>query len=215
MGVRIVLADDHEILREGLRSLLEKNKDLKVVAEAENGREALRHALQCAPDVVVMDVSMPDLNGIEATRAIVGNEARVKVIGLSMHADKRFVSKMLQAGAVGYVLKDSAFQELSEAIETVLQDRVYLSPRLTQQVIKDYIRRLSEEDNPYALTPRESEVLQLIAEGRTTKQIADQLNVSVKTVETHRQQLMNKLNIHSIAELTKFAVREGLTSVEC
>jgi two-component system response regulator NreC len=215
MSVRIVLADDHEILREGLRSLLEKNKDLKVVAEAENGREALRHALQCAPDVVVMDVSMPDLNGIEATRAIVGNEARVKVIGLSMHADKRFVSKMLQAGAVGYVLKDSAFQELSEAIETVLQDRVYLSPRLTQQVIKDYIRRLSEEDNPYALTPRESEVLQLIAEGRTTKQIADQLNVSVKTVETHRQQLMNKLNIHSIAELTKFAVREGLTSVEC
>jgi two-component system response regulator NreC len=213
-NIRIVLADDHRILRKGLQSLLERRKHIEVIAEAGTGREAVRQAMQYAPDIVIMDVSMPDLNGVEATREIVGYQPGVRVIGLSMHADHRFVSKMLQAGAVGYVLKDSAFGELSEAIETVMQDRIYLSPGLVQQVIEDYVRLLSAETDSYGLTAREREVLQLIAEGKTSKQIAERLHVSVKTVETHRQQLMDKLHIHNIAELTKFAIREGLTSEE-
>lgn len=214
--MKILLADDHQIIREGLAALLHKEPDMQVVAQADTGRTAVQLARKHAPDVVVMDVSMPDLNGIEAAKQIRAEMPAVKIIALSMHSDRRFVAQMLKAGASGYLLKDSAFEELTQAIRAILNRRVYLSPKITGIVVDDYVQHLSVSDitNPPALTTREREVVQLMAEGRSTKQIADRLNISVKTVETHRRQLMEKLKLHSVAELTKFAVREGLTSLE-
>ncbi|MCP4716075.1 MAG: response regulator transcription factor [Deltaproteobacteria bacterium] len=216
MGIEILLADDHKIIREGLRSLIESESGMKVVGEADNGRTAVQLALQRVPDIVIMDVSMSELNGIEATRQIIADMPAIKIIALSMHADKRFVSNMLKAGASGYMLKDCAFDELSQAIKTVLDNRTFLSPGITTVVIEDYINHLSSDASPVptVLTAREREVLQLIAEGGSTKEIAFGLNVSVKTIETHRRQIMDKLHIHSIAELTKYALREGLTSLD-
>lgn len=216
MSIKILIADDHKIVRDGLRSLLEKQPNLEVVAEAENGRAAVQLAKDKSPDVVIMDISMPDLNGIDATRQMITALPEVKVLGLSMHSDKRFVIGMLGAGASGFLLKDCAFEELSQAIKVVIANQVYLSPGIAGTVVNDYVRRILGN---YAffkpvLTPREREVLQLLAEGLSTKQIASRLHVSVKTVETHRRQIMTKLDIHSIAELTKYAVREGLTSLE-
>jgi DNA-binding NarL/FixJ family response regulator len=214
--MRILLADDHKIMREGLRTLIEKQPDMKVVAEAENGRTAVQLAQKLFPEVVVMDIGMPDLNGIEATRQILANNPKVKVIALSMHSAKRFVVEMLKAGSSGYLLKDCAFEELTLAIRTVIANKVYVSPGITDMMIKDYVYNLSKTEFSVTsiLTPREREVLQLLAEGKTTKQIALSLNVSVKTIETYRQQLMHKLNLHSVAELTKYAIREGITSLE-
>jgi two-component system, NarL family, response regulator NreC len=214
--IRIILADDHKIMREGLRALLEKQQDFEVAAEAENGLEAVQLAKKLRPHVIIMDIGMPGLNGIEATRQIVADVPSVKVIALSMHSDKRFVIEMLKAGVSGYLLKDSASEELASAIRTVLADKPYLSPKITDVVLKDYLGTLSKTE-PSAftlLTPREREVLQLIAEGRTTKEIAAALFVSVKTIDTHRQQLMEKLDLRSVAELTKYAIREGLTSLD-
>jgi two-component system, NarL family, response regulator NreC len=214
--IRIILADDHKIMREGLRALLEKQQDFEVTAEAENGLEAVQLAKKLRPHIIIMDIGMPGLNGIEATRQIVADVPSVKVIALSMHSDKRFVIEMLKAGVCGYLLKDSASEELVSAIRTVLAGKPYLSPQITDVVLKDYLGALSKAE-PSAftlLTPREREVLQLIAEGRTTKQIATALFVSVKTVDTHRQQLMEKLDLRSVAELTKYAIREGLTSLD-
>ena len=217
MSTKILLADDHKITRQGLRSLLEKQPDMKVVAEAEDGREAVRLARELHPDVVIMDVSMPDLNGMAATRQILGKSKKVKIIALSMHSDTLFISEMLKSGASGYLLKDCAFEELREAIRTVIAGNIYLSPAISDVVVDDYLHRLSKtgpSDSGEVLTDREREVLQLMAEGKSTKQIARELYISVKTVETHRRQIMNKLNIHTVAELTKYAIRKGLTSLE-
>jgi len=215
MNVRILLADDHKIVREGLRNLIEKQPNMEVAGEAENGRIAVRLVQELLPDIVIMDVAMPDLNGIEATRQILAKRPRVKVVALSMHADKRFVVQMLKAGASGYLLKDCAFEELVYALRAVVANRTYLSPKIADTVIRDYIRLFPKNEFSVFsfLTPRQCEVLQLLSEGKTTCQIASHLQVSVKTVETYRQQIMEKVDIHSIAELTKYAIREGLTSL--
>jgi DNA-binding NarL/FixJ family response regulator len=216
MSTKVLIADDHKIVREGLKALIDKQESMQVVAEADNGLEAVRLARKLQPDVVIMDLGMPQMNGIEATREVTAHEPGIKVIALSMHSDKRFVLQMIKAGASGYVLKDSAFEELITAIKTVVSNQSYLSPKITDVVIKDYVQTLSKGDVSAfsVLTAREREVLQLLAEGRSTKEIAASLSVSVKTVETHRQQIMDKLDIHSVAELTKYAIREGLTSLE-
>jgi two-component system response regulator NreC len=216
MSIRILLADDHKIMREGLRSLLEKKHGMEVVGEAGDGRTAIQLARRLRPDVVIMDLSMPDMNGIEATRRVISELPGVKVVALSIHSDRRFVAEMLRAGASGYLLKDCAFDELEQAIHTVASNRTYLDSAIAGKVVKDYVSHLQKtESSAFSnLTAREREVLQFIAEGKTTKQIAHCLNVSVKTIETHRRQIMNKLSVHSIAELTKYAIREGITPLQ-
>jgi len=213
MSVKIIIVDDHKIMRDGLRTLLEKEKGLEVIAEAKNGRETIQLAEQLRPDIIIMDISMDDLNGMDATRHIVSKQWGCRVIALSMHADKRFVAGMFEAGAVAYLLKDCAFDELIQAIRQVVSGRTYLCSMISGVVIRDYIQRMRKNE-PSLLSPREKEILQLLAEGSTTKRIADQLRVSVKTVETHRQHIMEKLNIFSIAELTKYAIKEGITSLD-
>ncbi len=215
MPTKILLADDHQIVREGLHSLFEKEADLEVVGEAENGRQAVRMARDLKPDVVVMDVAMPDLNGIEAMRQILAELPAARILALSMYSNKHYVIEALKAGASGYLLKDGAFDELVQAIRAVIAGRSYLSPEITGAVIDDVVHRPAEpRPAPPRLSSREREVLQLLAEGRTTRQIARRLFVSRKTVDTHRQHIMKKLDLHSVAELTKYAVREGLTSIE-
>ena len=216
MSVRVLLADDHGIIRQGLHSLLEKEPDVEIVSEAKDGREALGLVREMAPDVVVMDITMPNLNGVDATRRIISEFPKVKVIALSIHSNRRFVSEMLKAGASGYVLKECLFDELACAIRAVAGGGSYLSPRITGIVLDDYVGHLSAESgSPLSvLTEREREVLQLLAEGKNTKQIALELHVSTKTIEANRRQLMEKLNVCSVAELTKYAIREGLTSLE-
>lgn len=217
MSIRVILCDDHRVIRQGLRNLIDQQEDMEVIAEAENGREAIDLIAELEPDVVVMDVAMPELNGIEATRKIIDESPEVKVLALSMHADKHYAAGMLGAGASGYLLKDCAFEELADAIRRVSHGSTYLSPDIAGVVVKDYVERLSapSDDTAFSvLTDREREVLQLVAEGNTTKQIAKMLHVSVKTIESHRQNIMDKLEIRSVAELTKYAVREGLTSLE-
>ena len=214
MTIEILLADDHQILRKGILALLEKEPDLTVVGEAEDGRMALRLAMDLKPHIVVMDIGMPHLNGIEATRRIVAELSSTQVLALSMHSDRQFVTGMLHAGALGYILKDSAFEELIYAIREVAAKRVYLSPGITG-VIVDYVQKSHHMDSPVdCLSPREREVLQLLAEGNKVKDIASQINISVRTIETHRQHIMDKLDLHSMAELTKFAIRAGLTSLD-
>ena len=215
MTTRILVVDDHRIMREGLRALLAGIPGMAVVAEANNGRCAVQLAQEQKPDVIIMDVSMPDLNGIEATRQILAAHPEIRVIALSIHSDRRFVLQMFRAGAVGYLLKDCAFEELAHAIEVVLDGQAYLSPGIAGVVVGEFLRQLASDESTLipSLTAREREVLQLTAEGKSTKEIASLLRVSVKTVETHRRQLMEKLRMNSVAELTKFAVREGLTSL--
>jgi DNA-binding NarL/FixJ family response regulator len=209
------LADDHKIVRDGLRTLLEKNPGIEVVGEAEDGRETVQLVKKLSPQIVIMDIAMRDLNGIEATRQIIAEHPDIKVIALSMHSDRRFVSEMLKAGAAAYLLKDCAFEELESAIRTVMKNKTYLSPAIAGVIIENYIRNAPKSDPSVfsLLSDREREVLQLMAEGKTTKEIASHLLVSTKTVETHRMNIMTKLDIHSIAELTKYAIREGLTSL--
>jgi DNA-binding NarL/FixJ family response regulator len=216
MSVRLILADDHKIMREGLRALLARQKEIEVIAEAESGRGVVELCALLHPDVVVIDISMPDLNGIDATRQIIRDDPQVKVIALSMHSDKKYVKEMLSAGACGYLLKDAAFEELGTAITAVIKNKTYLSPQITDAVVKDYVSEHSPSGSvaSTALSTREREVLQLIAEGKATREIAATLYVSIKTVETHRKQIMDKLGLNSIAELTKYAIREGLTSIE-
>ena len=215
MMVKILLADDHKIVRDGLRDLLSRQTNIQVVGEADNGRITVQSVRKLIPDLVIMDIAMPELNGIEATRQIKSINPDTKIIALSMHSDRRFISEIFKAGASAYLLKESAFEELVKAIRSVMRNQTYLSPQIASQVLKDYLK-LSDSDNTSVfsiLSPREREVLQLLAEGKSTKEIADNLNVSVKTIETHRQQIMEKLNIHNIAELTKYAIREGLTTL--
>jgi two-component system response regulator NreC len=216
MGIRIFIADDHQIMRQGLKILLEKEPDMKVVGEAEDGRRTMTLVRELNPDVVVMDVKMPDLNGIEATRQILSECPDVKVIALSMYTDRRFVTNMLKAGAHAYLLKEGAFEELVQAIRLVMNKKTYLSPGVTEIIVKEYVNGSPGPAQSVfsMLTPREREVLQLLAEGKRTSEIADILYIGVKTVETHRWQIMNKLGIRNLAELTKYAIREGLTSLE-
>jgi DNA-binding NarL/FixJ family response regulator len=213
---RILLADDHKIIRDGLRSLLGKEEDMVVIAEAENGRKALQLTRKLSPDVIIMDVSMPDLNGIDAARQIIGEQPGLKIVALSMHSEKQFVEGMLKAGVSGYLLKDTAFEELIKAIRVVCAGKKYLSPDVTDIVLNEFISPTikTDDQSATALTTREREVLQLIAEGRSTKEVAGKLHISVKTVETHRKNIMDKLGLHTVAELTKYAVREGITSLE-
>jgi two-component system response regulator NreC len=215
MSIKILVADDHKMMREGLSSLLKKESGIEVVAEAENGRSAVQLTSRLAPDVVVMDISMPDLNGIDATRQIRTRHPNTKVIALSMHSDKQFVVEMLRAGASGYMLKDSAFEELASVIRTVSKDGTYIAPKITGLNLAEYTN--SPDSKPLLaprLTDREREVLQLMAEGRGTKEIAADLHLSAKTVETHRQHIMDKLDMYTVAELTKYAIREGLTTLD-
>lgn len=216
MSIKILLADDHKIMREGLRILIDKQPDMEVVAEAENGLKAIQLVKELLPDVVIMDVTMTDLNGIEATRQITAEFPDVKVLALSMHSHKQFITRILSAGASGYMLKDCAFEELIHAIHASVEKKSYLSPSIAGIVITEYLCNLSDnESSTYSLiTPREREVLQFLAEGKTTKQIASCLYMSVKTVESHRRRIMDKLNIHSIAKLTKYAIIEGITPLE-
>jgi len=216
MSIRILLVDDHRIVREGLRGLLEKEADMQVVAEAEDGTTVLRLVEEMSPNIVIMDIAMPNLNGIEATRQIITRAPGIKVLALSMYSDKRFVMGMLSAGASGYLPKDCAFEELIQAIRVVAADGTYLSPRIVDIVVKNYFHHLEKTDYSafFILSARERQVLQLLAEGRSVKEIACDLCLSAKTVETHRQHIMNKLNIRNIAKLTKYAISEGLTSLE-
>jgi len=216
MSTKILLADDHGIIREGLRSLLEKQDEFEVIGEAQDGRKAVALVRELSPDIVIIDISMPNLNGIDATRQIVNACPKVKVIALSIHSNRRFVAKMLKAGAKGYILKDSLFEELSHAIKTVISGEVFLSPKLTSMVVHTYVEKLARttDSEPEGLTDREREVLQLLAEGRTTKQIAVELHVSTKAIEANRRKIMKKLDISNLPELTKYAIREGLTSLE-
>lgn len=214
--MKILLADDHKLMREGLRMLLEKLGGMAIVGEAGDGISAVRMALGLKPDLVLMDIAMPDLNGIEATRRIMTEAPGVKVIALSMHADKRFVRQMFAAGARGYVLKGSAFEEVAAAIKTVTAGRIYVSPKITDQVLADYVKQLIKPSagTESPLSGREREVLQMLAEGKSSRTIAERLHVSVTTVDTHRKHIMDKLGFRSIAELTKYAVREGLTPLD-
>ncbi len=211
-----MIADDHRIVREGLQSLVEKENDLEVIGMAANGRQALVLTLRLKPDVVIMDIAMPELNGIDATRQILDEVPGVKVIALSMHSEKQFVEGMLRAGVAGYLLKESAFEELIKAIRVVCTGKKYLSQDVTDIVLRDYLSPADEKDIEQTpdLTLREREVLQLLAEGRAMKEIAGRLNISVKTVESHRKNIMDKLNLNTVAELTKYAVRRGLTAIE-
>ncbi|MFH1743523.1 MAG: response regulator transcription factor [bacterium] len=216
IDVRILVADDHSIVREGIRRVLDSEPGMQVVAEAENGREAVSLVLEKSIDVVLMDISMPELNGIEAAREILHNAPEVKILILSMHSDRRFVDRALKAGVSGYLLKNNAVAEVVTAIKTVGRNKLYLSPGITDVVVEDYVRYVPSDETAASslLTPREREVLQLLAEGKTTKEIAVSLYLSDKTVEGHRQRIMDKLRLHSIADLTKYAIREGLTSLD-
>lgn len=215
MAVNIILADDHTLFREGLLSILNDELGFTVVAQAENGREVVKLAGKLDVDVIVMDIAMPELNGIEATSQVLHDNPEVKIIALSMHSDRHFVTGMLKAGARGYLLKDCAGSELIKAIREVLQDRYYISEEISTNVLNDYVGKLVEEgDEVSELTSREREVLQLIAEGKATQEIAETLFISVKTVEAHRVKIKTKLKLNSIPELTKYAIREGLTSLE-
>ena len=213
--MKILLADDHAIIRDGLANLL-RQADHEIVGEAHDGRSAVQLANDLQPDVVVMDIGMPGMNGIEATRHLLDKSPRIIVIALSMHSDATYVGRMLQAGARGFLLKESAFDELEEAIEAVTKGRIFLGRKIQGVVVGDYVERLAggHRTSPVTLTAKEREVLQLVAEGKSTKEIAHALSITVKTVETHRHNIMNRLNIRSIAQLTKYAIRQGLTSLD-
>jgi two-component system response regulator NreC len=211
--VRILLADDHTVVRQGLRKVLEERPDWEVVAEAGDGREAVRLAEQHKPDVAILDVAMPLLNGIEATRQIARRVPGTRMLVLSMHADEAYVTQILQAGATGYLLKDSADVDLLQAVSEVAQGRSFFSPAIARVMLDDYVRQLADKgvtDRYESLSEREREIFQLIAEAKTNKEIASLLNVSPSTVETHRAHIMEKLDLHSAAEIVLYAVRRGV-----
>ena len=214
--MNILVADDHGVMREGLKVLIDNQPGMKVVGEAEDGQEVMELAKELLPDIIVMDIAMPNLNGIEAARLILKENPNIRIIALSVHSDKHFVTEMLKAGAFGYVLKSCLFDEVLRAIQTVANDDYYLSPKITDVVIEDYKYYMAtlNKSAEVRLTPRERQVIQLLTEGKSTKQIALHLHVSPKTVDGNRREIMNKLGIFTIAELTKFAIKEGLTSAE-
>ena len=216
MSLKILIVDDHQIFREGLRALLEREPDMEVVADAADGAAAISLSREHHPDVIVMDITMPVMNGIEATRQILAESPGARIVALSMESDRRFVVEVLKSGAVGYVLKDAAVAELTTAIRTVAAGDPYLGPKITHLIIREFMQRIPEESSLTfeVLSPREREVLQLIADGKNPKEIAFTFNVSLKTVENQRHSIMKKLNLYSIAELTKYAIREGLSSLK-
>jgi two-component system, NarL family, response regulator NreC len=213
--IRIVLADDHTVMRNGLRLLLERQPGFQVVGEAADGRQTLKICEEQEPDVVVLDIAMPNLNGIEAARQIVARFPQTSIVILSMHADESYVLRALKAGARAYLLKDSAEADLINAIRAVSDGKAFFSPAISKMLVEDYMSRLEQrgvEDSYELLTPREREILQLLAEGKANKQVASILNLSLYTVETHRGNILQKLNLHSVPELILYAVRKGLTS---
>lgn len=214
--MRIIIVDDHGIVREGLKSLLQNQSDMEVVGEGQDGQVAVDLAEQLSPDMVIMDMSMPNLNGIEATRLILQHSPNTKVVILSMHSDRHIVKETLEAGASAYVLKSNLFDEMLRALETVAKGGRYLSPRITDVVIGDYVGKSTggEPAEVPKLTSRERQIVQLVAEGKSIKKIAHILHISPKTADSNRRQIMNKLGFSSVAELTKYAIREGLTSLE-
>jgi len=211
--IRILLADDHTVMRNGLRLLLERQRNLTVVGEASDGRETVRLAGQLAPEVVVMDIAMPNLNGIEAARQIMAANPHIAIVILSMHSDESYVIRALKAGARAYLLKDSAEGDLIAAIHAITDGKSFFSPAISRILVEDYMRQLEQqhvEDTYELLTAREREVLQLLAEGKTNKEVAAMLNLSIYTVETHRTHILQKLNLHSVPELILYAVRKGI-----
>jgi two-component system response regulator NreC len=215
MLIRILLADDHTVVRDGLRALLEKQPDMAVVGEAADGRDSIRLAEEQSPDVVVMDIGMPNLNGIEATRRILAANPRTAVVMLSMHQDESYVLRSLKAGAKGYLLKDSLRSEVIDAIRAVFQGRSFLTRKVSRMLQEDYIRQLESrglDDRYDLLTDREREILQMVAEGKSNKEVANVLNISQTTVETHRGHILQKLGLHSVPELILYAVRKGIIS---
>jgi DNA-binding NarL/FixJ family response regulator len=213
MKTRIMIADDHRIVRDGIRALLEREPSVVVVGVAEDGREVLERVTALAPDLLLMDIAMPGLNGIETTRQLTRDHPKVKVVALSTHSDRRYVAAMLGAGAAGYLLKDCAYEELVLAIQAVQRGHSYFSPEVAQIVLSDY-RKSDLRAMQSPLSAREREVLQLVVEGHTMRKIGDRLCIGIKTVETHRKQIATKLGISTLADLVKYAIREGITEVE-
>lgn len=215
MPIKILLVDDHKMFRDGIRAMLDQQVDMQVVGEAADGREAITLARRLAPCVVLMDLTMPHLNGIDATRRLQVENPGVKVVALSMHAERQFVRGMLEAGVSGYLLKESAFEELAQAIRAVCEhDQVYLSPDITCRVLDEYLNpKNTTEPSIHTLTPREREILQLVSEGSNHKEIGTLLHISARTVEKHRYQLMDKLQIRGLPELVRYAIREGITKL--
>lgn len=214
--MKIMIVDDHGIVRQGLKSLIQNSLNMEVVAEAEDGIEAVRLAKQFTPDIIIMDVTMPNLNGVEATRQILKDHPKIRIVALSMHPEKHIVKEILEAGASAYVLKSYLFDELSRALEAVSSSQRYLSPRITDVVLDDYVRRQGT-DKPEAvarLSSRDRQIIQMLAEGRTIKQIAITLHISPKTADANRRKIMSKLGVSNMADLVKYAVREGITSLE-
>jgi len=215
MSIRIVLADDHTILRQSLVKSFNEESDIEIVGEAKDGRSTVELARQLQPDIVVMDIEMPDLNGLEATRRITKDFPQIKVLGLSMHANDKYIREMFRAGANGYLLKNCPFEELVKAVRIIMQGKTFISSSIGDVVIKEYINTPEKNKSVFSiLSEREREIMQLLAEGQTTKFIARQLHISPKTVEGHRLKMMGKLNIDSIAKLTKYAIQEGVTTPE-
>lgn len=213
--ISILLADDHSVMRTGLRLVLERQEDFRVVAEASDGREAVAMAEKHKPDVVVMDVTMPNLNGIEAARQMTGLLPQTAIVMLSMHSDESYVLRALKAGARGYLLKESAESDLINAVRAVHAGKAFFSPAVSRMLVEDYVRQLQDreiEDSYELLTTREREILQLVAEGKSNKDVANLLNLSLYTVETHRGNMMQKLNLHTVPELILYAVRKGVIS---
>ena len=216
MPIRILLVDDHQIVLDGIGHVINNQPDMEVIGTARDGHSAITTARQLRPDVIIMDIGIPGLNGIEATRRIIAENEKIRVIGLSVQVDPKFVTEMLQAGAKGYLPKDAHFSELVTALHTVMQNKRYLSPLVTDGVLEDYLggkRHLKGKDS-HTLTSKEVEVLQLIAEGCSSKQIAAKLNISARTADTHRNNILHKLKLGGIAELTKYALRHGFISVD-
>jgi two-component system, NarL family, response regulator NreC len=215
MAMRILLVDDHEIMREGVCALLRKYPEMDVVGQAADGRMAIDMVRELQPDVVIMDIGMPNLNGIEATRQMITDNPHLKVMALSTHSDGSVVAKMIKAGATGYMLKESAFSELLDGLHTMAEGKTYLCSKISKVVFADYVNILTnpKSDMVDGLTIREREILQLVAEGHTTKDIAKELHLSPKTVDSHREHIMEKLGVRNVASLTKYAIREGLTTL--
>lgn len=215
MSIKIILVDDHAMLRHGLSRSFEQEEDIDIIGQAQDGFAAIDLAKELSPDVMIMDIGMTGLNGIETTRRIVQENPSIKVIGLSMHSSDKYVREMFRSGASGYLLKDCSFDELVEAVRTVMSGKTYISPAIGDMIIKEYTSKEDEDKSVFSiLSQREREVLQLLAEGQTTKQIGQKLFISPKTVEAHRLRIMDKLQIDNIAQLTKFAIQEGLTEPE-
>jgi len=214
MATKVLLVDDHEIMREGMSALLRKYSEFEVIGLASDGREAIEMVAQLHPDVVIMDVGMPNLNGVDATRQLISAHPNLKIMALSAHSDGSVVVKMIRAGAAGYMLKESAFEELVEGLNTLMEGKTFLCKKISKVVFSEYVDLVSNSKamKGNGLTNREREVLQLVAEGKTTKEIAELLQLSTKTIDSHREHIMEKLGIRNIAGLTKYAIREGLTS---